>query len=151
MPEVISKTLEYLAYLEARKETNFYSNFVQGKLWQEKLKEFEDKFVLPIYIYYVVENIFSAALFNSNDRKTSPEGNDANLKIPVDELNFLSREGIELNIEGEVKKVYFALVLLLGDNEALNSATRFIDGPDANTYCRFCKIPKHQTQQNCPL
>ena len=51
-----------------------------------------------------VENIFTAALFNSNDRKTSADRNDTIFKILVDELNFLSSDGIELNIHGKIKK-----------------------------------------------
>lgn len=34
-------------------EHGLWSNFIQGELWQEKIKKhFEDKFVLPLFIYY---------------------------------------------------------------------------------------------------
>lgn len=52
MPGVLEKIDEYLKYLEAEKEKGIYSNFVQCELWQEKLKTFGDKFVLPLFVYY---------------------------------------------------------------------------------------------------
>lgn len=66
-------------------------------------------------------------------------------------MNFLFENGIELNIEGINRKVYFALDLLLGDNEALNSSGGFQEGPIAVIYCKICKMTKHDNHKNCPV
>lgn len=106
---------------------------------------------LPPQFRAMIKNIFVAALFHSKDRKNSDEGNDAIFYILVEELNFLAREGINLVIDGKITTVFFFLGLFTGDNEGLNSALGFIEGPNANHYCRFCKMNKYDSQKNCSL
>lgn len=95
-----------------------------------------------------IENIFLLALFNSVDRKTCQEGNDAVIKIIVDELNHVFREGITVEVKSKSIVVYVCLGLLLGYNEALNSSTGFVEGPNATYYCRICKMTKSENQRN---
>lgn len=87
-------------------------------------------------------------LFNCNHRKTNPEGNDAIFGIVTDELNFLSHNGVPANLNGKKITVYFALGLLLGDHEALNSASGFMEGANATHYCMICKMSKAENRQN---
>ncbi|XP_033229734.1 uncharacterized protein LOC117181282 [Belonocnema kinseyi] len=69
----------------------------------------------------------------------------------VEELNFLLLEGIEVATKEGSTRIYFTLGLLLGDNEALNNASGFMEDPNATIYCRLCKMRKQENQKNCPL
>lgn len=53
LPGVLDCTLKYINQINEEMEHGLWSNFIQGELWQEKIKKhFEDKFVLPLFIYY---------------------------------------------------------------------------------------------------
>lgn len=138
-------------------------------MWQSKLKHFSEKLVfahaaqnkiggvyyslpcLPPNVRSRVENIFVAALFRSSERKSCCEGNDAIFEILVEEINYLTRNGIVIDVNGEKKVIYFALGLLLGDNEALNSSMGYMESPSATHYCRYCAMTKEQNIKNRPL
>lgn len=90
-----------------------------------------------------LDNIFLALLCYSLDR--SAYGNEAVFQILVDEINFLQRTGITLNISGSPIQVYFALGLILGDNLGLNGILGYVESFRANYFCRFCKTHRDQT------
>ena len=182
---VLSNTLKYMKYLQLEKEAGIISNFVQGEIWSEKIKKFENKLVFPLFIYFddfevnnplgghagngklggvyysipclppeyrsAVDNIFLAILFHSADRKSVFEGNEAIFRILVEEINYLQSEGIEITVDGEVKKIYFAMSILTGDNEGLNNVMGFMGGFNANYFCRLCTIIKEDSRKNEPF
>jgi len=153
------------------------SNFVQGKLWKEKVSRYEGKIVLPYFLYVddfeinnplgshatfqsiaafyysfplaqnnsKLSNIFLAALIKSTDIKNF--GNDASLKILINELNLLEKEGLTISTSKGDFHVYFLLGLVLGDNLGLNSILEFSKSFSSNYYCRFCKSHKHICQE----
>lgn len=94
-----------------------------------------------------LENIFLALIFYSLDR--SSYGNKNVFRILVDEINYLQRSGIVLNIDGSQVRVYFALGLILGDNLALNGILGFVESFKANYFCRFCKTHRNETYTCC--
>lgn len=50
IPGYLEKTLQYVNFL--RDEKNVISNVIQGSLWQNISKKFQDKIVFPLYLYY---------------------------------------------------------------------------------------------------
>lgn len=52
LPGVFKEIKSYMDYLAVEMNSGVISNFVQGQLWQEKVKNFPDKFVLPLFIYF---------------------------------------------------------------------------------------------------
>lgn len=92
----------------------------------------------------LLENIFLVQLFKSSDRKTY--GNKV-FTVFIDEMNYLSRSGITIKIsESEIKTIYFALGLCIGDNLGLNSMLGFVESFSSTYYCRFCKTSKHEAK-----
>lgn len=50
---ILEGTLNYISELEASfDEHGIVTNFVQGQLWQEKKKLFQDKLRIPLFLYY---------------------------------------------------------------------------------------------------
>lgn len=50
---ILEGTLNYISELEASfDEHGIVTNFVQGQLWQEKKKLFQDKLTIPLFLYY---------------------------------------------------------------------------------------------------
>ena len=94
---------------------------------------------------------FSNSSFFSADRKNVLNGNEAIFSILVEELNFLSTEGIEICVDGKLQKICFALSLLAGDNEGLNSIMGFVEGFNASHYCRLCTMNKTDAHKNKPV
>lgn len=161
---------EFLEYTYSNDDC--ISNFVQGKLWKEKIQKYEGKLVFPYFIYmddFEINNpLGSHAAFQSiaaiyynfpfsiNNSKLSDIflaalikstdikqfGNDPCFKSFINELNELEREVITISTEHGDCHVYFILGLVLGDNLGLNGLLEFSRSFSANYYCRFCKIHK---------
>lgn len=87
-----------------------------------------------------LENIFLACLFKSVDRLEF--GNRAIFSELISELNYLEDTGIEILYDGKIKRVFFSLGLILGDNLGLHSILGFSESFMANFSCRFCKSNK---------
>lgn len=144
-------------------------HFVQGPLWKEKIIPYNNKIVIPYFlytddfevnnplgllcaIYYSfplfdqskLSNIFVAGLLKSVDMKHF--GNDLCLKKLIHELNKLEIEGILISTSDGLKRVHFILGLIIGDNLGLNSVLEFSKSFAANYFCRFCKEKKSDTQ-----
>jgi len=151
------------------------TNFVQGKLWKEKVIQYEGKIVFPYFLYiddFEINNpLGSHANFQSiaaiyynfplmkNNAKLSniflaaliksvdfkEFGNDCCLKILIDEFNTLEREGLTISTHQGNVHVHFLLGLVLGDNLGLNSILEFSKSFSANYFCRLCKSHKIDT------
>ena len=67
----------------------------------------------------------------------------------ISDLNKLNSEGIEICVNGRRFKVYFKVVLVLGDNLALNDMLGFVKGFSAKYFCRFCKASSDLTSRMC--
>lgn len=72
---------------------------------------------LPPQFLSQLQNIFLALLFHSTDR--SLFSNKSIFTILVDEINYLQKEGLQIETK-DVFQIYFALGLILGDNLGLN-------------------------------
>ncbi|XP_037931098.1 uncharacterized protein LOC119665910 [Teleopsis dalmanni] len=91
-----------------------------------------------------LNNIFLAACIKSQDLKTY--GNNVCLSALVDEMIQLELKGINLNTSNQSQfVVYPILLLVLGDNLALNSVLGFTKSFNG-VFCRFCKIDKNMSK-----
>lgn len=70
-------------------------------------------------------SIILALLFLTKHRKMY--GNEAVFGPLIKELKTLRTDGITINVNGSSQKVYFMLVLVLGDNLGLNSILGFVE------------------------
>lgn len=102
---------------------------------------------LPPWRSSMLSNIFLALLFHSSDRVAF--GNRVIFRPVIDELNFLSERGVQLDIPTFKGIVYFELALILGDNLGIHSLTGFIESFSANFSCRVCKVSKGILKQQC--
>lgn len=100
---------------------------------------------LPPSFQSKIENIFLATLFHSNDLKEF--GEKIVFSKLVAELNDLYKHGIIINNDLGEYKLYFCLALILGDNLALNTISGFQESFTANSFCRFCKCIRAETQK----
>lgn len=64
----------------------------------------------------------------------------------IEELQDLYEKGISITIDGEVKKIHFVLMEMLGDNLGVNAMFGFMESFTADYFCRFCRANKHETQ-----
>ncbi|KAI4455641.1 hypothetical protein MML48_9g00001200 [Holotrichia oblita] len=100
---------------------------------------------IPIVYQSKLENIFLALLFHSRDLKKF--GSNMIFSKLVDELNKLFDEGIIVKHLNGTLKIRFLLALVLGDNLGLNTIMGFVESFRANSYCRFCKCRRNETEQ----
>ncbi|XP_075168245.1 uncharacterized protein LOC142240420 [Haematobia irritans] len=151
------------------------ANFCNGSLWKKKITNFGNKIVIPYLLYFddfeinnplgshsssilgvyysfptspeflkfKLNNIFIGALFNSVDVKNF--GNSKCFFKLIEILNDLQENGVNIETKSGRKKLYFSLVLVVGDNLALNSILGFSRSFSANLFCRFCKMSKSTT------
>ena len=98
----------------------------------------------PPEVNSLLENIFLCALFHSSDR-TEFRNRRIFQKI-IDELNFLQAVGIDVKTESGIKRIYFALGLVLGDNLGLNSILGFVESFRAHFSCRLCTLSREEAQ-----
>ncbi|XP_055910338.1 uncharacterized protein LOC129944725 isoform X1 [Eupeodes corollae] len=88
----------------------------------------------------VLSNIFLILLFHSSDRVSF--GNNIIFKPVIDDFNFLSEEGIQIDVPTFKGTLYFELGLILGDNLGIHSMIGFVESFSANFSCRVCKVTK---------
>lgn len=92
------------------------------------------------------DNIFMAMVYYANDRKLY--GNWALFETLVKELNYLSRNGIDLVVDGVTHRVYFQLALFSGDNLGLHEILGFVDNFLHGRPCRICRATASQIKKN---
>lgn len=154
------------------------SNFIQGSLWKDMTAKFQNKIVMPLFLFFddyennnplgshkgvakcgavylsipclplrlrsKLRNIFLFILFNTLDRKVF--SNAIIFLRVIDELEFLEKNGVEVDCDGEVRTIYFKLALILGDNLGLHSILGFRESFNCPIFCRFCKLNKQNLQ-----
>lgn len=96
---------------------------------------------LPPEFLSKLENIFLFQLINALHRKIF--GNLRTFQRVIDELNFLSKNGISIKTNEGTYQIYFVLGLVLGDNLGLNSLLGFVESFQAHYWCRCCLINKN--------
>lgn len=69
-------------------------------------------------------------------------GNREVFSYLVNHLNYLAKEGIQIEVDDTNIKIYFVVGLILGDNKGLNEVLGFAGSFSANHFCRFCKRHK---------
>jgi len=62
------------------------------------------------------------------------------VKRPLHGPKFLEEQGIEVTTNNEIKRIYFGLCLITGDNLGLNTILGFVESFTANYFCRICKV-----------
>lgn len=107
---------------------------------------------IPFEYASKLENIFLAQVNKTVDH-TDDEGRLQNNIIftnVVEQLMKLECEGITINISGEKKQIYFALVSIIGDNLGLNTILGFTRGFNVGQSCRICTVDRttSRTQVN---
>lgn len=98
----------------------------------------------PIYVSQL-SSIFLALLYHSSDRVQF--GNRIIFQPLIDELNYLTRNGIFFDLPHFKGTIYFELGLILGDNLGIHSITGFNESFSSNFPCRMCKINKRDMIQ----
>lgn len=91
-----------------------------------------------------LENIFLLTLFHTSDLKEF--GPSVIFSPMIEEVNKLRTEGITIVLPTGKSHIYFNTVLFLGDNLALNTILGFQESFSANSFCRFCKCLRTETQ-----
>lgn len=94
-----------------------------------------------------LSNIFLALLFHSSDRVTF--GNGVIFQPIIEEFNFLSENGVEIDITCFKGKLYFELALIVGDNLGIHAITGFNESFSSNFPCRICTMPKESLKKQC--
>lgn len=101
---------------------------------------------LPPRLASQLKYILLLYLFHSDDR--TDFGNSI-FKIVIDEINYLAREGVHVEIEGFKGNVRFVLGLVVGDNLGLHTILGFTQSFSANYSCRICKASKELSKSQC--
>lgn len=102
---------------------------------------------LPDYVATNIKNIFIALLYKVNDvdkKSVASHGIDPALHALLDVLIPLSREPIQINVDGVTQEIYIVAPQFFGDNEALNTVLGFSRSFSGAYFCRICMI--HRTQ-----
>jgi len=92
---------------------------------------------LPPELSSLVDNIFLASLFKTDDLNTF--GNKIIFKDLIEELQFLEISGIDITANNKNYKIFFTLGLIVGDNLGLHTILGFVQRFVACYPCRFCK------------
>lgn len=100
---------------------------------------------LPPQFQSHLENIFVANLFHSSDLKQF--GEKIMFSKLVSDINILQDQGITVHVEDKTVKIHFRIASFLGDNLGLNTILGFQESFSANSFCRFCKCLKADTQK----
>ncbi|XP_066581593.1 uncharacterized protein [Prorops nasuta] len=95
---------------------------------------------LPPEFQSKLENIFLFVLFNTADKKQL--NNAIIFNAVIKELQFLESDGILVSFNNVEQRIYFKLVLIIGENLGLHSIVGFVEGVTAPYPCRFCLINK---------
>ncbi|XP_066597068.1 uncharacterized protein [Prorops nasuta] len=88
-----------------------------------------------------LENIFLAQLHRTKDVKSF--GINKVFKHLVEELSVPETNGVTINVNGQVKTVYFVLAAFIGDNLGLNELFGLSTSFNANYCCRICSASSY--------
>lgn len=102
---------------------------------------------LPPNLASQIKYIFLFALFHYSDRLS--ENRNQAFQPVINELNYLSRVRISLDIPEFQEVIKFKLRAILGDNLGLHSVLGFVENFNAKYPCRICRANKEQIRQMC--
>ena len=161
------------------KSVTEFSSFVNSTLWKKKVSLYQDKLVIPYFLYFddfeinnplsshsssilgVYYSFPSAPHFlrsNLNNifvaalfksKDVKQIGNDRTFYNLIEEINDLETVGIEIQLHNQSLKVYFLLGLVIGDNLGVNCVLGFSKSFSALYFCRFCQNDKTITSKLC--
>ena len=98
--------------------------------------------VLEDYLLAKNEFMFPIAIAKTEDTKKYPK--DVILgPLICNQLNSLAKDGIEVLVDGEVKKIYFILGLATGDNKAVNELLGYTGSFIHPMCCRYCLMSRN--------
>lgn len=171
--EMVKNKIKY-----SKDPPNRISHFIQGKTWRRIENENSTgDLLIPVglysdgvqfnnslgphtesnemFYYYFplldnplsLENLQLASIVKTLDTKNF--GNSKCFAPMVDTFEKLGTTGIELEINGEKLLVKFILIIISGDNLAVNSLLGFSKSFSANHFCRFCVKSKDETKTLC--
>lgn len=92
---------------------------------------------LPPDIASQITSIIFTGLICSRDKKDC--SNEEVFKPLIQELNNLRDKGITITVDGKAVKLYFQVVLFLGDNLGLNDMFDMVDSFKDTPFCRACR------------
>lgn len=95
---------------------------------------------LPPHLTGKLENILLSVICHAKHLKKF--GNEKIFSRTIKDLNDLTENGLDINVDGQHVRVYFDFSLVLGDNLGLNSVCGFSKSFSANYYCRICSASK---------
>lgn len=160
-------------------ESENLSNFIQGKLWKEKISKQRNRISVPYFLFvddlevnnplgsratiHSIANLYYSFPCSGNSTKLCniylaaiikssdmrQFGNDKSLMSLINELRCLEEEGIDIKTSVGIKRVHFILGLVLGDNLGINSILNFSKSFSSNHFCRFCNDTKFVTRTLC--
>ncbi|CAG9763778.1 unnamed protein product [Ceutorhynchus assimilis] len=161
LPKVNNEILNYI--IEETSQKTITTSIIQGRLWKNIQNSFEGKVIFPLLLFYdeigavyvslaclppeytsLQENVFLYQLFYTSDKQFY--GNGKLFSSLINELKKLESQGIDLFINNEKKKVYFPLLLILGDNLGLNSILGFSESFNSDYFCRICVTHRNFTK-----
>lgn len=76
-------------------------------------------------------------------------GNEHSFHRVIKELEYLSKTGISIQVDGKIYQIYFATMALIGDNLGLNSLLGFSESFTAEFFCRVCRISSKLSAVQC--
>jgi hypothetical protein len=146
-------------------------HFIQGELWKKKILPYQNKILIPYFMYiddFEINNPLGShasvhsisAIYYSFPLTDQSKlvniylaalikavdmkhfGNDSCLNKLICQINDLEVNGFIIDTPCGTKEVHFILGLFLGDNLGLNSICEFSRSFSANYFCRFCKADK---------
>ncbi|KAJ8685979.1 hypothetical protein QAD02_021772 [Eretmocerus hayati] len=85
-----------------------------------------------------LESMVVSDIFLESDRKKNRD--EAIFKSFIEEVRYLRREGIELNLKGRKVRVHFILSSMTGDNLGLNSIFEYVCSFYNTHFCRICYV-----------
>lgn len=173
LPNVYLKILTHIE--ETKKSISLTSTF-QIDFWKSIEENANDKFILPLILYFddleinnlldscknkkkfgvvycaignlpnefssLLENIFLVQLHNYQHHKVL--GNKKSFIHVINQINELCNEDISINIKREIKKIYFVLSHVAGDNLGINTILGFTKSFNSSHCCRIYYISKDE-------
>ncbi|XP_055855910.1 uncharacterized protein LOC129919101 isoform X1 [Episyrphus balteatus] len=166
-------------FLDEHSKPSNIRNFINGELWKQKKAMYENKKLVPYYLFtddFEVNNplgahsgvhkltgiYFSIPIFENYFKVSDiylaglikahdikTYGNDLTIYNLVQEIISLEIEGIDLILNGQKTTICLVMGLILGDNLGLNQILEFSKSFSSNYYCRFCIAPIASTKVMC--
>ena len=97
---------------------------------------------LPLHLVAKLSNILISSIFYTKHRKVFVTL--AVFQRTIDDINDLCTNGVEINVNGQTRQIFFKCVMILGDNLGLNCICGFTESFSAKRYCRVCRATNAQ-------